>query len=247
MEMTSPGNLVRAGGWSRNAVKAGDRVMVDFSPLRDTSSRGGALKKVTLRRHRANPSPPTFGPRRCRGSKVAAMAAMRGLSHSRLDAAVLPRALRVWLRLSARLHWRRMKPSPPPKDTIFARKILMGTIDMNMDEVETMLAPDGKLDDVDAREHLDTISVLLMAFPHLFPRHQPVEGRRGARSRARYLCLARALDQLPDFYRRASDASKIAFEASRARRAQDFKTQVAELRAHAIPVTRAISGRSRQL
>jgi hypothetical protein len=48
MEMTSPGNLVRAGGWSRNAVKAGDRVVVDFSPLRDTSSRGGALKKVTL-------------------------------------------------------------------------------------------------------------------------------------------------------------------------------------------------------
>jgi hypothetical protein len=48
MEMTSPGNLVRAGGWSRNAVKAGDRVVVEFSPLRDASHRGGALKKVTL-------------------------------------------------------------------------------------------------------------------------------------------------------------------------------------------------------
>src|SRR5271165_6740143 len=48
MEMTSPGNLVRAGGWSRNAVKAGDRVVVAFSPLRDTSLRGGALKKVTV-------------------------------------------------------------------------------------------------------------------------------------------------------------------------------------------------------
>jgi Family of unknown function (DUF6152) len=48
MEMTSPGNLVRAGGWSRNTVKSGDRVVVDFSPLRDTSSRGGALKKLTL-------------------------------------------------------------------------------------------------------------------------------------------------------------------------------------------------------
>ncbi|TMJ21703.1 MAG: hypothetical protein E6G96_20530 [Alphaproteobacteria bacterium] len=48
MEMTSPGNLVRAGGWSRNAVKPGDRVIVDFSPLRDTSSRGGALKKLTI-------------------------------------------------------------------------------------------------------------------------------------------------------------------------------------------------------
>jgi hypothetical protein len=48
MEMTSPGNLVRAGGWSRNAVKPGNRVVVDFSPLRDTSSRGGALKKLTI-------------------------------------------------------------------------------------------------------------------------------------------------------------------------------------------------------
>jgi hypothetical protein len=47
MEMTSPGNLVRAGGWTRNAVKPGDKVQVDFSPLRDTSLKGGALKKLT--------------------------------------------------------------------------------------------------------------------------------------------------------------------------------------------------------
>jgi hypothetical protein len=47
MEMTSPGNLVRAGGWTRNSVKPGDKVEVDFSPLRDTSLKGGALKKLT--------------------------------------------------------------------------------------------------------------------------------------------------------------------------------------------------------
>jgi len=47
MEMTSPGNLVRAGGWSRNSVKAGDKVVVDFSPLRN-GAKGGALKKITL-------------------------------------------------------------------------------------------------------------------------------------------------------------------------------------------------------
>ncbi len=87
--------------------------------------------------------------------------------------------------------------TPPAKDTIFARKIVMGTIDMNMDEVETMLAPGGKLDDAEAREHLDIISVLLMAFPHMFPAcHQPVEGGRGSRRRARYLRRPRALDQL---------------------------------------------------
>jgi hypothetical protein len=48
MEMTSPGNLVRAGGWTRNSIKPGEKVEVDFSPLRDASMKGGALKKVTL-------------------------------------------------------------------------------------------------------------------------------------------------------------------------------------------------------
>jgi len=48
MEMTSPGNLVRAGGWRRDAVKAGDKVEVVFSPLRDTEKKGGALKKMTV-------------------------------------------------------------------------------------------------------------------------------------------------------------------------------------------------------
>jgi Family of unknown function (DUF6152) len=48
MEMTSPGNLVRAGGWRRDAVKPGDKVEVEFSPLRDSERKGGALKKVTV-------------------------------------------------------------------------------------------------------------------------------------------------------------------------------------------------------
>src|SRR5206468_3746387 len=58
---------------------------------------------------------------------------------------------------------------PPLKDTIFARKILMGAIDMNMDEIETMLAPDGKLELSDAQEHAETISTMLLGFPHMFP------------------------------------------------------------------------------
>ena len=47
MEMTSPGNLVRAGGWTRNAIKKGDKVTVNFSPLRN-GEKGGALKKITV-------------------------------------------------------------------------------------------------------------------------------------------------------------------------------------------------------
>jgi hypothetical protein len=48
LEMTSPGNLVRAGGWTRSALKPGDKVQVEMSPLRDSDKKGGALKKVTL-------------------------------------------------------------------------------------------------------------------------------------------------------------------------------------------------------
>src|ERR1700736_4954923 len=49
MEMTSPGNLVRAGGWRRDAVKPGEKVEVMFSPLRDAERKGGALGGVAAR------------------------------------------------------------------------------------------------------------------------------------------------------------------------------------------------------
>jgi cytochrome c556 len=121
--------------------------------------------------------------------------------------------------------------APPPKDTIFARKILMGSIDMNMDEVETMLAPGGTLDHAEAREHLDIISVLLMAFPHMFAaatnQWKPDADRDPALDT---FAAPEVWANYADFYRRATGASKIAFEASRARRADDFKALVAELR-----------------
>jgi Family of unknown function (DUF6152) len=46
IETTSPGVLTR-GGWTRNSIKPGDRVSVEFSPLRD-GSHGGGLNSVTL-------------------------------------------------------------------------------------------------------------------------------------------------------------------------------------------------------
>ncbi len=47
MEVSSPGNLTRAGGWTRTSIKAGDKVSVDFYPLRN-GNKGGYLKKITL-------------------------------------------------------------------------------------------------------------------------------------------------------------------------------------------------------
>jgi hypothetical protein len=46
METTSPGVLTRSG-WTRKSLNPGDRVSVEFSPLRD-GSHGGGLSSVTL-------------------------------------------------------------------------------------------------------------------------------------------------------------------------------------------------------
>jgi hypothetical protein len=137
----------------------------------------------------------------------------------------------LWLSAAGSIALAQNEAAPPPKDTIFARKILMGTIDLNMDEVETMLAPGGKLERADAREHLDIISVLLMAFPHMFA-GSTNQWRPGA-DRDPALDTFASPDvwtSYDDFYKRATDASKIAFAASRAKRADDFKALVTELR-----------------
>jgi hypothetical protein len=46
IETTSPGVLTRSG-WTRNSVKPGDRVSVEFNPLRD-GFHGGRLYSLTL-------------------------------------------------------------------------------------------------------------------------------------------------------------------------------------------------------
>src|SRR5580658_250130 len=120
---------------------------------------------------------------------------------------------------------------PPPKDTIFARKIVMGTIDMNMDEIETMLAPEGKLDLPDAKEHAEVISTLLLAFPHLFP-PSTNQWKQGAdRDPATDTFANPAIwSNFSDFYKRATEASKIAWTASRAKKPEEFRTQIKQLR-----------------
>jgi cytochrome c556 len=121
---------------------------------------------------------------------------------------------------------------PPAKDTIFARKILMGAIDMNMDEIETMLAPEGKLELAEAQEHAETISTMLMAFPHMFPPGTNQWTPNAERDPA-YDTFASpdVWTNFTDFYQRAAAASKLAYDASRAKRADAFKPLIMELRA----------------
>jgi len=120
---------------------------------------------------------------------------------------------------------------PAAKDTIFARKIMMGAIDTNMDEIETMLAPEGKLVLGDAQEHAETISTMLMAFPHLFPpptnQWKPGENRDPATDTFANPDL---WSNFSDFYQRATEASKIAWSASRAKRADEFRPLIGQLR-----------------
>jgi cytochrome c556 len=120
---------------------------------------------------------------------------------------------------------------PLPKDTIFARKILMGAIDMNMDEVEAMLAPGGKLVLSDAQEHAETISTMLMAFPHLFP-PATNQWKPGAERNPATDTFANPglWSNFSDFYQRAAEASKIAWSASRAKRADEFRPLIGQLR-----------------
>src|ERR1700680_691136 len=121
---------------------------------------------------------------------------------------------------------------PAAKDTIFARKILMGAIDMNMDEIETMLAPEGKLVLSDAQEHAETISTMLMAFPHLFPPATNQWKAGAERDPATDTFASPELwKNFADFYARASEASKLAWSASRARRPDEFRTFIVQLRA----------------
>jgi cytochrome c556 len=120
---------------------------------------------------------------------------------------------------------------PPPKDTIFTRKVVMGEIDMNMDEIETMLAPEGKLVLSDAQEHAEAISTLLMAFPHLFPPSTNQWKQGAERDPATDTFANPAIwSNFSDFYQRAGEASKIAWNASRAKKPDEFRTQIKELR-----------------
>jgi cytochrome c556 len=117
------------------------------------------------------------------------------------------------------------------KDAIFARKILMDTISNNMDELETMTTSDKGVNLTEGREHADIISVMLMAFPHLFAAETNQWNPNAERDPGRDTYASPdAFSNYADFYAKAARASKIAYNASRAKQEGDFKKFVLELR-----------------
>ena len=118
-----------------------------------------------------------------------------------------------------------------PKDAIFARKIVMDTIGANMDELETMTHSSNEINLAEGHEHADTVSVMLMAFPHLFPPNtnqwKPNVERDPGRDT---FASPEVWERFADFYQQAADASKHAYNASRAKDDASFKKSIAALR-----------------
>jgi len=116
------------------------------------------------------------------------------------------------------------------KDAIFARKTVMVTVSDNMDDIEGMIAAN-QIDLEDAHDHADNISTMLMAFPHLFPpssnQWKPNVELDVATDT---FASPDVWTKFADFYKRANDASKTAFDMSRAEKIDDFKAMVVQLR-----------------
>lgn len=116
------------------------------------------------------------------------------------------------------------------KDVIFARKALKDAICDKMAGIERMIAL-RRIDLEDVHAQADAISVMLMAFPHLFPPSSN-QWKPDADQDPESATLAspELWTQFPDFYRQAAAASKTAFDLSRAPTIDDVKTRARELR-----------------
>jgi cytochrome c556 len=117
------------------------------------------------------------------------------------------------------------------KDVIFARKTMMSAISDNMDQIETMIASGKKIDLDEGHEHADTMSVMFMAFPHLFPpSSNQWKPNADLDPGTDTFASPDAWSKFSDFYQRAAGASKTAFDMSRADKEDEFKARAKELR-----------------
>ena len=115
-------------------------------------------------------------------------------------------------------------------DAIIARKTMMGALSDKMDDIETAISA-GKVDLDQARAAADTVSVYLMAFPHLFPPATNQWKPGGDRDPATDTFASPDVwTQFADFYQQATAAAKSAYVASRAQSEAELKTAIEQLR-----------------
>ena len=118
------------------------------------------------------------------------------------------------------------------KDAIVARKTAMDTLSDKMDVIEAAIAAGTKLNLDEGHANADVISVLLMAFPHLFPASTNEWKPNVDRDPATDTYASPDIwTKFADFYKQATAASKAAFDASRADDEAAFKAAIAQLRA----------------
>jgi cytochrome c556 len=115
-------------------------------------------------------------------------------------------------------------------DVIFARKSLMNAMCDKMMEIENMVAFK-KIDIAAAQAKADAISVMLLAFPHLFPASSNQWKPDADRDPVADTFAAPELwTGFADFYRQAAAAAQTAHALSRADTIDDLKMHARELR-----------------
>jgi cytochrome c556 len=116
------------------------------------------------------------------------------------------------------------------KDVIFARKTLMNSICEKMGGIERMIAL-RQIDLDAARGHADAISVMIMAFPHLFPPSSNQWNPNVDPDPASDTYASPELwTRFSEFYQRTAAAAQTAHDMSRADNIDDFKARARELR-----------------
>src|ERR1019366_817308 len=115
-------------------------------------------------------------------------------------------------------------------DVIFARKTLMATIARDMYPIDEM-RQNGKYDLDKGRANADSISAMLMAFPHLFPATTNTWTDKAPRDPAVDTFASPTVwEAYVSFYKEAQAASKIAFDLSKAQNEVEFRTKARDLR-----------------
>jgi len=156
----------------------------------------------------------------------------RRISHPRccLAAAIVCAALAAAFLATGSVAIAQDQRAATAKDVIFARKTLMNFMCDKMADIERMIAM-GHIDLDGARGNADAISVMLMAFPHLFPAGSDQWNPAADPDPVTDTYASPEIwTRFPDFYRLAGAAAQSAHDMSRAASIDDFKTHARELR-----------------
>lgn len=108
----------------------------------------------------------------------------------------------------------------PPGEVIFARRVLMGSMDVLMQEIEAFSADAARHNtevEFEAAQVADELSVMLQLVAHLYPAGTDIwsEEAEAADPTGVTLATPELWAQFPEFYRQANEAAEHAFALSR--------------------------------